>query len=193
MGFVVALFMVVNGTRDDTGSGGSGATPAASASPTPGKKQKARKVRKIYKVKPGDTPSSIAVKTPCRYSPDPAPRPQPRRPDAVRRAEDRLSPVSPRVLAACSAAVLMLVVAPVARAAAPASTTASSAIVIEASTADVAYAKQPDRRRAIASTTKLMTALLTLERSRPSTVYRAVRCPRAPRRVADGACSRGRR
>jgi D-alanyl-D-alanine carboxypeptidase (penicillin-binding protein 5/6) len=41
--------------------------------------------------------------------------------------------------------------------------------------ADVAYAKQPDRRRAIASTTKLMTALLTLERSRPSTVYRAVR------------------
>jgi D-alanyl-D-alanine carboxypeptidase len=57
----------------------------------------------------------------------------------------------------------------------PPSTTASSAIVIEASTADVAFAKQPDRRRAIASTTKLMTALLTLERSRPSTVYRAVR------------------
>jgi D-alanyl-D-alanine carboxypeptidase (penicillin-binding protein 5/6) len=84
--------------------------------------------------------------------------------------------VSPRVLAALLAAVLMLVVAPVARAAAPPpSVTASSAIVIEASTADVAYAKQPDRRRAIASTTKLMTALLTLERSRPSTVYRAVR------------------
>jgi LysM repeat protein len=54
---------VVNGTRDDAGSGGSGATPAASASPTPGKKQKARKMRKTYKVKPGDTPSSIAVKT----------------------------------------------------------------------------------------------------------------------------------
>ena len=62
VGFVIALFMVVNGTRDDSGSGG-GATPAASASPTPGKKQKARKVRKTYKVKPGDTPSSIAVKT----------------------------------------------------------------------------------------------------------------------------------
>jgi LysM repeat protein len=62
VGFVIALFVVVNGTRDDSGSGG-GATPAASASPTPGKKQKARKVRKTYKVKPGDTPSSIAVKT----------------------------------------------------------------------------------------------------------------------------------
>ena len=62
VGFVVALFVVVNGTRDDAGSGG-GATPAASASPTPGKRQKARKVRKTYKVKPGDTPSSIAVKT----------------------------------------------------------------------------------------------------------------------------------
>ena len=63
VGFVVALFVVVSGTRDDAGSGGSGATPAASASPTPGKQQKARKVRKTYKVKPGDTPSSIAVKT----------------------------------------------------------------------------------------------------------------------------------
>jgi LysM repeat protein len=62
VGFVVALFVVVNGTRDDAGSGG-GATPAASASATPGKRQKARKVRKTYKVKPGDTPSSIAVKT----------------------------------------------------------------------------------------------------------------------------------
>ena len=62
VGFVIALFLVVNGTRDDAGSGG-GATPAASASPAPSKKQKARKVRKTYKVKPGDTPSSIAVKT----------------------------------------------------------------------------------------------------------------------------------
>jgi LysM repeat protein len=62
VGFVIALFVVVNGTRDDSGSGG-GATPAASALPTLGKKQKARKVRKTYRVKPGDTPSSIAVKT----------------------------------------------------------------------------------------------------------------------------------
>ena len=55
--------IVMTISQGGTGSGGSGATPAASASPTPGKKQKARKVRKTYKVKPGDTPSSIAVKT----------------------------------------------------------------------------------------------------------------------------------
>jgi serine-type D-Ala-D-Ala carboxypeptidase (penicillin-binding protein 5/6) len=57
----------------------------------------------------------------------------------------------------------------------PPEVTAPSALVVEASTADVAFDKAGGRRRAIASTTKLMTALLTLERSRPSTVYRAVR------------------
>ena len=62
---------------------------------------------------------------------------------------------------------------------------APSALVVEASTADVAYAKQPDRRRAIASATKLMTALLTLERSRPSTVLPRRPLPRAARRVED--------
>jgi LysM repeat protein len=63
VGFVVALFVVVNGARDDAGTRDGGATPAASASPAPGKKQKAHKQRKSYVVKPGDTPSSIAVKT----------------------------------------------------------------------------------------------------------------------------------
>ena len=52
---------------------------------------------------------------------------------------------------------------------------APNALVVEASTGDVAYAKAPNRRREIASATKLMTALLTLERTKPSTVYRAVR------------------
>jgi D-alanyl-D-alanine carboxypeptidase (penicillin-binding protein 5/6) len=47
----------------------------------------------------------------------------------------------------------------------PAGVTAPSAIVIEVSTQEVACAKDPDRRRPIASTTKLMTALLTLERA----------------------------
>ncbi|MCX6385608.1 MAG: D-alanyl-D-alanine carboxypeptidase [Solirubrobacterales bacterium] len=41
---------------------------------------------------------------------------------------------------------------------------ADAAIVVEASTGQVAYAKRPNQRLAIASTTKLMTALLTLER-----------------------------
>jgi LysM repeat protein len=63
VGFVVALFVVVNGTRNDAGSSGSGATPAASASPAPTKKGKTRKLHKTYTIKPGDTPSSIAVKT----------------------------------------------------------------------------------------------------------------------------------
>ena len=80
------------------------------------------------------------------------------------------------VLAGVLAAVLALALAPGARAAdPPPPVSAPSALVVEGSTGDVAYAKQPDRRRAIASATKLMTALLTLERSRPSTVLRAVR------------------
>ncbi len=84
--------------------------------------------------------------------------------------------MSPRVLAGLLAAVLALVLAPAAHAADPPPPVSSqSALVIEGSTADVAYSKQPNRRRAVASATKLMTALLTLERSRPSTVYRAVR------------------
>lgn len=41
---------------------------------------------------------------------------------------------------------------------------AESAIVVEASTGQIAYAKRANERRPIASTTKLMTALLTLER-----------------------------
>ena len=84
--------------------------------------------------------------------------------------------MSARVLAGLLAAVLALALAPRARAAdPPPPVSAPSALVVEGSTADVAYAKQPDRRRPIASATKLMTALLTLERSRPSTEYRAVR------------------
>jgi len=78
--------------------------------------------------------------------------------------------------AAALACVAALVAASGAAAATPAPpVSARSALVIEASTGAVAYAKAPNRRRAIASTTKLMTALLTLERSRPSAVFRAVR------------------
>jgi serine-type D-Ala-D-Ala carboxypeptidase (penicillin-binding protein 5/6) len=80
------------------------------------------------------------------------------------------------VRAVVLAATLLLVLAASASAAKPPSDlTAPSALVVEASTGDVAFKKAPTRRRAIASTTKLMTALLTLERSRPSTVFRAVR------------------
>jgi D-alanyl-D-alanine carboxypeptidase (penicillin-binding protein 5/6) len=50
---------------------------------------------------------------------------------------------------------------------------APSAIVIEVSTGAVACATNPDDRRSIASTTKLMTALLTLERAKLSETYTA--------------------
>jgi D-alanyl-D-alanine carboxypeptidase (penicillin-binding protein 5/6) len=50
-----------------------------------------------------------------------------------------------------------------AQAASPPDIVSPEAIVIEAQSGDVAYAKDPDGRRPIASTTKLMTALLTLE------------------------------
>src|SRR3954471_5833675 len=42
---------------------------------------------------------------------------------------------------------------------------AASAILVQPETGDVVYAKNADKQRPIASTTKLMTALLTLERS----------------------------
>jgi D-alanyl-D-alanine carboxypeptidase (penicillin-binding protein 5/6) len=50
---------------------------------------------------------------------------------------------------------------------------APSAIVIEVSTGAVACATNPDERRSIASTTKLMTALLTLERAKLSDRFTA--------------------
>ncbi len=78
--------------------------------------------------------------------------------------------------ALAAALVLAGAGAPAARAAtAPPAVSAPSAIVVEATTGEVAYAKAPDRRSAIASTTKLMTALLTLERAKPSAVLRGAR------------------
>ena len=50
---------------------------------------------------------------------------------------------------------------------------AKSAIVIDGRNGEVLFAKRPGARREIASTTKLMTALLTLERTRPGEVFRA--------------------
>lgn len=61
-------------------------------------------------------------------------------------------------------AVLALGVIPGLRAAAaPEDISAVSAILIEAQTGTVLYEKNPDERRAMASTTKIMTALLTIE------------------------------
>jgi D-alanyl-D-alanine carboxypeptidase (penicillin-binding protein 5/6) len=77
----------------------------------------------------------------------------------------------PRLAAACALAAALFAAAP-AQARRPA-VAAPSAIVVDARTGDVLFQKRPDSERAIASTTKLMTALLTLERSRPTDIYAA--------------------
>jgi LysM repeat protein len=62
---VVALFMVVSSTKNDSGSKGtSGQTTShPTASPSSKAKKRARKGPRRYTVKTGDTPSSIADKT----------------------------------------------------------------------------------------------------------------------------------
>ncbi|HKP20108.1 MAG TPA: D-alanyl-D-alanine carboxypeptidase family protein [Thermoleophilaceae bacterium] len=51
--------------------------------------------------------------------------------------------------------------------------TAQAAIVVDAVDGTVMFAKRPDAERSIASTTKLMTALLTLEEAKPRDVFTA--------------------
>lgn len=72
-----------------------------------------------------------------------------------------------------AALVLMLAAAllcagPAPAAASPPAVSAPNAIVVEISTGDVAFARRPEERRPIASLTKLMTALLTLEQRKLS-------------------------
>jgi D-alanyl-D-alanine carboxypeptidase (penicillin-binding protein 5/6) len=79
-----------------------------------------------------------------------------------------------RTLAAVAAVALAGPASAVARdSAEPPDLSAAAAIVVDGRDGDVMYAENPDSRRAIASTTKLMTALLTLERARPGDVFTA--------------------
>jgi D-alanyl-D-alanine carboxypeptidase (penicillin-binding protein 5/6) len=50
---------------------------------------------------------------------------------------------------------------------------AGSALLVDGRSGEVLYAKRPDDRRSIASATKLMTALLALERAKPGDVFTA--------------------
>jgi D-alanyl-D-alanine carboxypeptidase (penicillin-binding protein 5/6) len=82
------------------------------------------------------------------------------------------------IRAALLAAVAVLLLAAPAQAAerpCPDFVQAPSAIVIETSTGEVACSRNADERRSIASTTKLMTALLTLERAKLSDTFTAAR------------------
>jgi serine-type D-Ala-D-Ala carboxypeptidase (penicillin-binding protein 5/6) len=73
------------------------------------------------------------------------------------------------------AVVVALLAFPAAASAArpPSVDRAEAAIVVDARDGAVMFQKNPDERRAMASTTKLMTALLTLERARPDEVFTA--------------------
>jgi D-alanyl-D-alanine carboxypeptidase (penicillin-binding protein 5/6) len=62
----------------------------------------------------------------------------------------------------------------------PPDLTATAAVVIDARTGDVIYGLHPNSRRSIASTTKLMTAHLTLERAKQSDVFTAPAYNAAP-------------
>jgi serine-type D-Ala-D-Ala carboxypeptidase (penicillin-binding protein 5/6) len=78
------------------------------------------------------------------------------------------------VLCTLAAALVALAAAAGGAGAAPApARTAKAAIVIDASDGVAIYGLNAAERRPIASTTKLMTALLTLERTRPSEVFTA--------------------
>lgn len=74
--------------------------------------------------------------------------------------------------AALAALWLLLAAAPAGAAEGPV-VGAPSAIVVDERTGEVLFEKAPDAERSIASTTKLMTALLTLERAAPGDVFRA--------------------
>ena len=75
-----------------------------------------------------------------------------------------------RSLLALAALIAALVAgaAPARAAAGPPAISAPSAILIEASTGDVVYQRAAEKRRPIASTTKVMTALLTVEQAKLS-------------------------
>src|SRR3954452_12075465 len=76
-----------------------------------------------------------------------------------------------RFIAGPLAAVATLLAAVPAAHARPPAIGAPAAIVIDARTGERLYAKDADDRRAIASTTKLMTAAVALSRAKPSDVF----------------------
>jgi serine-type D-Ala-D-Ala carboxypeptidase (penicillin-binding protein 5/6) len=72
-----------------------------------------------------------------------------------------------------TAALMAMAAAPAVAQDAPSVPTADAAIVVDAGDGTVMFAKRPDSERSIASTTKLMTALLALERADPNDVFTA--------------------
>ncbi|MDX6697623.1 MAG: hypothetical protein QOE65_1020 [Solirubrobacteraceae bacterium] len=85
-----------------------------------------------------------------------------------------------RSAAALAGAATVLVAAAPARAAAPPAVTAPQAFLLQPQTGDVLLRKDADSPRSVASTTKLMTALIVLERASLDDVYAAVPYDPAP-------------
>jgi serine-type D-Ala-D-Ala carboxypeptidase (penicillin-binding protein 5/6) len=84
------------------------------------------------------------------------------------------------LLATAPAALAQTAGDPAVSAARAPSISAPSAIVIDARTGERLYARHPDDRRAIASTTKLMTAWITLARTNPRDVFAMPPYPISP-------------
>src|SRR4051794_5625880 len=108
----------------------------------------------------------------------PAPEPEARRRHAPRRPAGQALEVTGRarlaaVAALAAAALIALSPAPSAIAAPP-PIRAPAAILVEPATGDVIFQRDANRPREIASTTKLMTVLLTLERTKLSQTMTAV-------------------
>ena len=80
-----------------------------------------------------------------------------------------------RLVGLLAAAIALLAAPAAARAACPVDVTAPAAIVMDARTGDVLCRRNAEQARPIASTTKLMTALLALERAELSDVVPAAR------------------
>jgi len=76
--------------------------------------------------------------------------------------------------AALGLALMLLLARPAIAPAAPPAIRAPAAILVEPATGDVVYQRQARRERPIASTTKLMTALVTLDRAKLSQVLTTV-------------------
>jgi D-alanyl-D-alanine carboxypeptidase (penicillin-binding protein 5/6) len=82
--------------------------------------------------------------------------------------------------AAAAVALALMAHVPAAAASSPPPLTSSAAIVIDAKTGAVLFSQHANSRRSIASTTKLMTAHLTLARARQSEVFTAPEYDAAP-------------
>jgi serine-type D-Ala-D-Ala carboxypeptidase (penicillin-binding protein 5/6) len=78
------------------------------------------------------------------------------------------------LLAALGLVLALALARPAPAAAAPPSVRAPAAILVEPATGDVVFQRQARRERPVASTTKLMTALVTLEHAKLSKVLTTV-------------------